>query len=141
MTKSENKKSKNNNELEKFFNQQNRLPEINKFVGLALQQEIDAVNKAVLNLCVTAARLGESEPLAPAILGISREALEELASMGRADLLLAQAHGLPLVELRIKDAKTLKTVLNSGFGSQEAVSVITRAMPLELIEKTSRRTR
>lgn len=149
MTKSERKKTENKKNKDTKtdgeartnhkFNQNQFLPEVGKFVGLALQQEIDAVNKAVLNLCMTAARLGESEPLAPAILGISREALDELAGLGRADILLAQAHGLPLVELRVKDAKTLKAVLNSGFGSQEAISVITRAMPLELIEKAGKR--
>ena len=113
------------------------IPDIVKFAGPALQQEIEAVNRAVLKLCVTAARLGEAEPLAPALLGLSRETLDELASAGRADILLAQAHGLPLVELRIKDVNTLKSVLRSGFGSQEAVSALTRSLPLELLTKHS----
>lgn len=117
----------------------NYLPSIGDLVGPALQQEIAVVNKAVLNLCVTAARLGDAEPLAPALLGISREALEELANTGRSEMLLAQAHGLPLVELRIKDGATLQTILRSGFGSAEAVSALTKSMPLDLISKSSSR--
>lgn len=111
------------------------LPNLGDAVGPSLQQEIAAVNRAMMSLCITAARLGDAEPLAPALLGISKDALAELANTGRAEMLLAQAHGLPLVEMRIKDNATLQTIFRSGFGSAEAVSAITRSMPLDLITK------
>lgn len=107
--------------------------EINRFVGSALQDDIAALNKAVLNLLTTAARMGNAEPLAAEILGIPKETLLEFATIGRSDILLAQAHGFPLAELRIKDAKTLKTIIQSGFGGRDAMAEILKSMPIELI--------
>lgn len=121
------------------FSVKSNLPAIGDLVGPALQQEIAAVNKAVLSLVVTAARMGEAEPLGPALLGISREALNALGFCGHADLLLAQAQGLPLVELRIKDPGTFHTIVKSGYGSPEAIAAITKSMPLELITKAGKK--
>lgn len=56
----------------------NYTPNIGDLVGPALQQAIEEVNKSALNLLVVSARLGDAEPLAPALLGVSREVLEEL---------------------------------------------------------------
>ena len=109
--------------------------DLTKSVGPALQEEIASVNKAFIDLLMTAARLGDAEPLAPAILGIPREILDELAMPGKASVLKAKFFGLPLVELRIKDPRKLKSIIESGFGSADAVSEITKAMPLELIAK------
>ena len=114
----------------------NYTPNIGDLVGPALQQAIEEVNKSALNLLVVSARLGDAEPLAPALLGVSREVLEELENIGRAEMLIAQAHGLPLFEFRIKDADNLKTIIQSGFGSQEARSIIMKSMPLEVISKS-----
>lgn len=115
-----------------------KLPEIQNVVGPALQQAVEEANKAILNLLVVSARLGDSEPLAPALLGVGREVLDELANTGRADILLAQAHGLPLFELRVKDPNVIKTVVRSGFGSQEAMALILKSMPLEVISKATK---
>ncbi len=117
----------------------NRAPNIGDLVGPALQQAIEEVNKSVLNLLVVSARLGDAEPLAPALLGVSREVLNELANTGRADMLIAQAHGLPLVDFRIKDANSLQTVIKSGFASQDAMSVILKSMPIEVISKINKK--
>lgn len=114
----------------------NYTPNIGDLVGPALQQAIEEVNKSALNLLVVSARLGDAEPLAPALLGVSREILEELENIGRAEMLIAQAHGLPLFEFRIKYADNLKTIIQSGFGSQEAMSIIMKSMPLEVISKS-----
>ena len=114
----------------------NYTPNIGDLVGPALQQAIEEVNKSALNLLVVSARLGDAEPLAPALLGVSREVLEELENIGRAEMLIAQAHGLPLFEFCIKDADNLKTIIQSGFGSQEAMSIIMKSMPLEVISKS-----
>lgn len=107
--------------------------DLTKSVGPALQEEISTVNKAVIDLLMTAARLGDSEPLAPALLGISREFLDELAIPGGGNLLKANFHGLPLVELRIKDPGKLRTILSTGCGGVDAIAEITKLMPLELI--------
>lgn len=114
-------------------------PDMSLVCGPAIQKGIEEVNRAFLNLCVTAARLGNAEPLAPLLLGVSREILDELENSGRASMLLTHAHGLPLVEMRFKDAATLRQIIGSGLGSVEAVSAITRAMPLEIITKGSKR--
>lgn len=114
-------------------------PDMGLVCGPAIQEGITEVNRAFLNLCITAARLGSAEPLAPVLLGVSREVLDELANSGRASMLLAHAHGLPLVEMRFKDASLLRQIIGSGLGSAEAVSAITRAMPLEVITKGSKR--
>lgn len=116
-----------------------RPPHINRVCGPAMQEAIEDLNKAFLNLCLTAARLGDSEPLAPALLGVSREVLDELANSGRAGMLMAQAYGLPLVESRFKDASILRQVIDSGLGSPEAVAAITKAMPLDIITKGNKR--
>ncbi|SER37090.1 hypothetical protein [Giesbergeria anulus] len=116
-----------------------RPPDINRVCGPAMQEAIEEVNKAFMKLCLTAARLGDSEPLAPALLGVNREVLDELANTGRAGMLMAQAYGLPLVECRFKDASVLRQVIDSGLGSAEAVAAITKAMPLDVITKGSRR--
>ena len=116
-----------------------RPPDINRVCGPAMQEAIEEVNKAFFKLCLTAARLGDSEPLAPALLGVNREVLDELANTGRAGMLMAQAYGLPLVECRFKDASVLRQVIDSGLGSAEAVAAITKAMPLDVITKGSRR--
>lgn len=114
-------------------------PDINRVCGPAMQEAIEEVNKAFFKLCLTAARLGDSEPLAPALLGVNREVLDELANTGRTGMLMAQAYGLPLVECRFKDASVLRQVIDSGLGSAEAVAAITRAMPLDVITKGSKR--
>ena len=114
----------------------NYTPNIGDLVGPALQQAIEEVNKSALNLLVVSARLGDAEPLAPALLGVSREVLEELENIGRAEMLIAQAHGLPLFFFFFKDADNLKTIIQSGFGSQEAMSIIMKSMPLEVISKS-----
>lgn len=116
-----------------------RPPDIHRICGPAMQEAIEEVNKAFFNLCLTAARMGDSEPLAPSLLGVSREVLEELANTGRSGMLMAQAYGLPLVECRFKDASVLRQIIDSGLGSAEAVAAITKAMPLDVITKGSKR--
>ncbi|ABM59465.1 hypothetical protein [Verminephrobacter eiseniae] len=108
-------------------------------VGPAFQEQIEVVNREFLKLINLAAILGESEPLAEVILGLSHEAIQELRNAGATQMLAAQAMGLPLVELRIKDAKTLQSIVQSGFGSQEAISIVLKSMPLELMTKARRR--
>lgn len=114
-------------------------PEIARLVGPALQEAIADVNKAIMNMLVVAARLGPAEPLASDLLGVDREVLEQLAVTGRAEMLLAQAHGLPLAALRISDPTTLRRVIGSGLGSPEAMSAITKSMPLELVQRATRK--
>ena len=97
------------------------------------------MNKAIMNMLVVAARLGPAEPLASDLLGVDREVLEQLAVTGRAEMLLAQAHGLPLAALRISDPTTLRRVIGSGLGSPEAMSAITKSMPLELVQRATRK--
>lgn len=140
MSKSSSKKiSSANDAVVIDFSAKSDLPAIGDLVGPALQQEIAAVNKAVLSLAVTAARMGSAEPLGPALLGVSREVLDALGSCGYTELLLAQAQGLPLVELRIKDPGTFQTIAKSGFGSPEAIAAITKSMPLDLITKAGKK--
>lgn len=115
------------------------LPNITLACGPAIHECIAAVNKAVLELFITAGRLGDSEPLAPILLGVQREILDELASASRADLLAANAYGLPLVELRIKDPAILRRVIRAGFGSHQAIAEITKTLPLEVITKIKRK--
>lgn len=114
-------------------------PDISALCGPSIQEGIAKLNEAFLSLCITAARLGKAEPLAPMLLGMSREVLDELGNTGRAGMLIAQAHGLPLVEIRFKDSATLRQIIESGIGSPEAVSAITKAMPLEIITKGNKR--
>lgn len=112
---------------------------IAKAYGPTLQAAIAVVNEAYIALCITAARLGGAEPLAPALLGMSRDILDELAENGRAQMLISHAYGLPLVELRIKDPVVLRRVMSEGFGSPQALAEITKTMPLEVITKLNRR--
>lgn len=116
-----------------------RPPDIHRVCGPAMQEAIEEVNKAFFKLCLTAARLGDSEPLAPSLLGVSREVLDELANSGRSGMLMAQAYGLPLVECRFKDASVLRQIIDSGLGSPEAVAAITKTMPLDVITKGGKR--
>lgn len=104
-------------------------------IGPVLHEEIANVNKAVIDMIMAAAYLGDAEPLGPVILGLPREVLDELAQAGRAGILRAQTYGLPLVEMRIKDVNVFKSIIQNGFGSADAVAAITRSMPIELITK------
>lgn len=116
-----------------------RSREIAPVCGPAITEAINEVNRAFINLCITAGRLGEAEPLAPVLLGVSREILDEIATTGRSGMLLAQAYGLPLVESRFKDPSVLRQIINSGFGSPEAISAVVKNMPLELMSKGYKR--
>lgn len=107
--------------------------------GPAIHEGIAAVNKAVLELFITAGLLGDSEPLAPILLGVTRDILDELACSGSSALLAANAYGLPLVELRIKDPAVLRRVIRGGFGSNDAVAEITKTLPIEFITRAKRR--
>lgn len=107
--------------------------------GPAIQDAIAAVNKAVIELFITAGLLGDSEPLATILLGVPRDILDELACSSSSALLAANAYGLPLVELRIKDPAVLRRVIQGGFGSTDAVAEITKTLPLEFITRAKRR--
>lgn len=115
-------------------------PALQAAYGPALQAAVAKVNEAFIELCITAARMGKAEPLSPALLGMSRALLDELADEGRARMLMSHAYGLPLVELRIKDPAVLRHVISEGFGSPQAIAEITKTMPLEIITKIKRRT-
>lgn len=113
--------------------------DISNVAGPALQQAITELNQALIKTLFVAARLGNSEPLAPELLGVSRELLDELATLGRADMLSAQCHGLPLAIMRISDAATMRYVIDSGVGSPDALAAITKSLPLELVERATRK--
>jgi len=116
-----------------------KLPQVSCVAGGALQADIMDLNRAVIRLLQTAARLGPAEPLAPLLLGTSAEMIDLFLDPGRGERLLAQSIGFPLVQLRIHDVGVMRQMLSEGLVSASSVQGITRSFPLEVIEAATRR--
>ncbi len=100
-----------------------------------LQEAITRHNEATIDLILTAARLREVEPLGGAILGLSDEALAAYANVRKYDLMQAARLGIPLSVPRITEPDILHSVLTKGFSDPSVMRVLTRSLPLPLIEK------
>lgn len=117
-------------------------PNIARICGPTLQKAIEEANRSFLRLCVTAARLGSSEPLAASLLGVDQAFLdvftEEVA--GR-ESILAASYGFPLFEPRIKDPSKLLMIAREGSGSTTSIAELTRTFNLPVIERGIRRSK
>lgn len=116
-----------------------KLPQVSCVAGAALQADIMELNRSVIRLLQTAARLGPAEPLAPMLLGTSSEMIDLFLDPGRGERLLAQSIGFPLVQLRIHDVGVMRQMLSEGLVSASSVQGITRSFPLEVLEVATRR--
>lgn len=118
------------------FPQDGRTPDITRITGPALQKAIASANEVLVNLYITAGRLKDSEPLAAELLGCSNAVLEVFARHGaEARYLLPDALGMPLAQLRLKDASDLESILVDRKKQGAAAQLLLRQMPRAVIEK------
>lgn len=115
-----------------------RLPQISAVSGSALQADIAELNKAVIRVLKTAARMGGSEPLAPMLLGTSRDMIDLFFNPTTGERLLAQSLGFPLVQLRIHDVGVMRQVIADGVVSSASVQSLTKTFPLEVVQAATR---
>jgi hypothetical protein len=118
-----------------------QLPHVSSVAGAALQADIVEVNKAIIRLLKTAARMGASEPLAPMLLGTSQEMIDLFFSPSAGERLLSQSIGFPLFQLRIHDVGVMRQMLSDGLVSATSVQALTKTFPLEVVQTASRQRR
>lgn len=105
--------------------------------GQALQDAIAIANKSVLEVMLLAARGGD--PLGPALLGVSDDALNQFHGMQLIDVMNVSKLGAPIFKLRFDDPAVLRTLLQTGFSSSSVISELTKGMPLPEIMRQPRR--
>ncbi len=102
----------------------------NHEVGVAVQAAFGKLNEAFVDLVLLMARNLKTEQMAPSLMGMEPETLQEYSKLSRSQLIAASRIGAPLVVARFNDASTLKQVFSTGFSSERAIAALTRSMPL-----------
>lgn len=116
-----------------------QIPKLSTVAGAALQHDIAELNKAFIRVMSTAARLGQSEPLAPLLLDTSPEMVELFMEPRQGERLLSMSLGFPLVKMRIHDVGVMRQLLSDGTVNAQTVQAITKGFPLAILEAVSKR--
>jgi hypothetical protein len=118
-----------------------QLPHVSAVAGAALQADIVEVNRAIIRLLKTAARMGSAEPLSPILLGTTQEMIDLFFSPSAGERLLSQSIGFPLFQLRIHDVGVMRQLLSDGLVSATSVQALTKTFPLEVVQTSTRQRR
>lgn len=110
---------------------------IDLVTGSAIQQRIDELNRAFIELLRTAALLGPAEPLAAQLIGTSQEVIDLFAEDHVCHRMLSMSFGFPLVKARILDHNVIKSMVSDGNADAHAVKAITESFSLDIVSKAS----
>lgn len=117
-----------------------RKADISHVAGPLMQSSIAEANRVFAQMLRDAALLGDSEPLASDLLGLSSEAIQEFSKPGFEQILIEKSLGFPLFIMnpKLAEPSVLRSLLQSGMGSEEAMSAILSAMKLPVIRQLNK---